>query len=97
MDIIKTHKKGKHMNTLEKYHIHKLYKNNLYMNDSAIEPNNPIFKTLHEIDNTTRNRQQIAARYRQTTRKDKQTNAHARNRKITRRTEQKNTNETRKV
>jgi hypothetical protein len=51
MDIKKTHKKGKHMNTLEKYHIHKLYKNNLHMNDSGIEPNNPIFKTLHEIDN----------------------------------------------
>jgi hypothetical protein len=51
MDIINTHKEGKHMNTLEKYHIHKLYKNNFHMNDSAIEPNNPIFKTLHEIDN----------------------------------------------
>jgi hypothetical protein len=50
MNIIKTYKKGKHMNTLEKYHIHKLYKSNLHMNDSTIEPNNPIFKTLHEID-----------------------------------------------
>jgi hypothetical protein len=36
MDIIKTHKKGKHMNTLEKYHIHKLYKNNFHMNDSVL-------------------------------------------------------------
>jgi hypothetical protein len=51
MDIVKTHKKGKHTNTLEKYHIHKLYGNNLHMNDSAIEPNNPIIKILHEIDN----------------------------------------------
>jgi hypothetical protein len=46
MDIIKTHKKGKHMITLEKYHIHKLYKNNSHMNDSAIKANSPIFKTL---------------------------------------------------
>jgi hypothetical protein len=51
MDIIKTHKKGKHLNTLEKYHIHKLYKKSLHMNDSAIEANNPIFKTLQEINN----------------------------------------------
>jgi hypothetical protein len=51
MDIIKTHKKGKHMNTLEKYHIHKLYRGNLQINDSAIEPNNPIFKTIHELNN----------------------------------------------
>jgi hypothetical protein len=51
MNIIKTHKKGKHMNTLEKYHIHKLYANNLHMNDSAIEPNNSTFKILHRIDN----------------------------------------------
>jgi hypothetical protein len=52
MDIIKTHKKGKHINTLEKHHIHKLYKNNLHINESAVEPNNPIFKTLHEIHNS---------------------------------------------
>jgi hypothetical protein len=51
MDIIKTHKKGKQMNTLGNYHIHKLYKNSLHMNNSAIEANNPIFKTLHEINN----------------------------------------------
>jgi hypothetical protein len=44
------HKKGKHINTLEKYHIHKLYMNNLHMNDSAIEANNAIFETLHEIN-----------------------------------------------
>jgi hypothetical protein len=52
MEIIKKHKKGKHMNTLEKYHIHKLYNHNLHMNDRAIEANNPIFKTLHEITST---------------------------------------------
>jgi hypothetical protein len=51
MDIVKTHKKGKHMNTLEKHHIHKLYRNNLHMNDSAIQPNNPILRTLHELNN----------------------------------------------
>jgi hypothetical protein len=51
MDIVKKHKKGKYINTLEKCHIQKLYANNLHINYSAIEPNNPIFKILHEIDN----------------------------------------------
>jgi hypothetical protein len=56
MDILKTHKKGKHMNTLVKYHIQKLYRNSLHINDNAIEPNNPIFKILHEIDNRKEHR-----------------------------------------
>jgi hypothetical protein len=51
MDRVKTHKKGEHMKTLEKYHIQKLYRSNQRMNDSAIDPNNPIFKILHEIGN----------------------------------------------
>jgi hypothetical protein len=28
MGIIRTHKKGNHLNTLEKHHIHKISKNN---------------------------------------------------------------------
>jgi hypothetical protein len=72
MHIVKTHKKGKHMNTLEKYHMDKLYRNNLHMNDSAIKPNNPIYKILYEIDNRRQHRTDKQQR------KSKQTNTHAR-------------------
>jgi hypothetical protein len=51
MDIIRTHKKGKHLNTLEKYHIYnKISKNNLHMNDTNIDTHNPIFRTLQEMN-----------------------------------------------
>jgi hypothetical protein len=33
MDIIRTRRKGKHLNTLEKYHTYKISKNNLKMID----------------------------------------------------------------
>jgi hypothetical protein len=36
MYIIKQRKKGKHINTLEKYHIYKINKNMLHMNDTYI-------------------------------------------------------------
>jgi hypothetical protein len=42
MDIIR---KGKHLNTLEKYYIHKISKSNLHMDDTY----NPIFETLHDL------------------------------------------------
>jgi hypothetical protein len=37
MDIIKAEKKGKHLNILEKYHIYKISKNRLHMNDTYID------------------------------------------------------------
>jgi hypothetical protein len=42
MDIVKTHKKGKHMNTLEKYHIQKLYRKPTHERQlhRAQQPNN---------------------------------------------------------
>jgi hypothetical protein len=46
VDIVKTHKKGKHLNTLEKYHIYRISKSNLHMNDTNIDTHNPVFKTL---------------------------------------------------
>jgi hypothetical protein len=49
MDIIKTGTKGKHLNTLEKYHIYRISKNNLHMNDTHINTYNPIFETMHEL------------------------------------------------
>jgi hypothetical protein len=37
MEIITMGRKGKHLNTLEKYHIYKVSKNNLHMNDTNID------------------------------------------------------------
>jgi hypothetical protein len=36
--VIKTEKKGKHLNTLEKYHIYKISKHRLNMNDTHTQP-----------------------------------------------------------
>jgi hypothetical protein len=49
MDVIKMGRKGRHLNTLERYHIYKISRNNLRMNDTHIETHNPIFQTLHEL------------------------------------------------
>jgi hypothetical protein len=49
MEIITLIRKGKYLNTLEKYHIYKASKDNLNMNDTHIDTHNPIFETLHEI------------------------------------------------
>jgi hypothetical protein len=46
IDIIRTQKKGKHLNTLEKYHINKIGRNILHMDDTNIYTHNPIFRTL---------------------------------------------------
>jgi hypothetical protein len=50
MEIITTGKKGKHLNTLERYYIYKTNKENIQMNDTYIETHNPIFQTLHEMN-----------------------------------------------
>jgi hypothetical protein len=42
--------KGKHLNTLEKYHIYKISKDRLHMYDTYIDKNKPIFETLQELD-----------------------------------------------
>jgi hypothetical protein len=47
MDIVRTHRKGKHLNTLVKYHINKISKDILQMNDIHRHTHNPIFKALH--------------------------------------------------
>jgi hypothetical protein len=49
MDVIRTGRKGRHLNTLEKYHIYKIISNNLHMNDTHIEAHNPKFQTVHEL------------------------------------------------
>jgi hypothetical protein len=50
MDIIRTHRKGKHLNTLEKCHIYKIGKDKLQMNDTKTDTHNPIFKALQEMN-----------------------------------------------
>jgi hypothetical protein len=49
MDIIRAGSKGRHINTLETYHIYKISRNNLHMNDTHMETHNPIFQTVHEL------------------------------------------------
>jgi hypothetical protein len=49
MAIIKTGRKGKHLNTLEKYHIYRISKDNLHMNDTYIDTYNTIFETSDEL------------------------------------------------
>jgi hypothetical protein len=38
-----------YLNTLEKYHIYEICKDNLHMNDTKIDIHNHIFKTLYRI------------------------------------------------
>jgi hypothetical protein len=42
MDIITTERKGKHLDTLEKFHIFCSYKRNKHLNDNNIDTQNPI-------------------------------------------------------
>jgi hypothetical protein len=50
MDIVRTAKKGKHLNTLERYHIYRLSREKLHMNDTYIDTRNAIFETLQELN-----------------------------------------------
>jgi hypothetical protein len=49
MEIITTGRKGRYLNTLEKYHIYEICKDNLHMNDTNIDIHNPTFEALHKI------------------------------------------------
>jgi hypothetical protein len=49
MEIIKTERKGRYLNTLERYQIYEIGKDNLHMNDTNIDIHNPISKALHKI------------------------------------------------
>jgi hypothetical protein len=50
MEIIKIERKGKHLNTLERYHIYKISKEGIHMNDMHDETYNPIFEVINSID-----------------------------------------------
>jgi hypothetical protein len=43
MDVIGTGRIGRYLNTIENYSIYKIFRNNLYMNDTHIDTN-PYFK-----------------------------------------------------
>jgi hypothetical protein len=43
MDFIRNGRKGRHLNTLEKYHIYKISKTNIQLNDTYNETQNPLF------------------------------------------------------
>jgi hypothetical protein len=49
-NILKVETKGKHLNTLEKYYIYKISKDNLHMNDVNIKTHNSIFQALNELN-----------------------------------------------
>jgi hypothetical protein len=49
MEIITIGRKGKYLNTLQKYHIYKISRDNLHINDTHIDTHNPILEVLHKI------------------------------------------------
>jgi hypothetical protein len=52
MRVLKTEKEGKHLNTLEKYHMYKSSMNRLQMNYTYIDDtHNPIFEIIQELNN----------------------------------------------
>jgi hypothetical protein len=48
MHIIKIERKGKHLDTLEKFHIFCSFKRNKHLNDNNIDTHNPIFNTIYK-------------------------------------------------
>lgn len=49
MDVIRTGRKGRRLNTLDKYHICEISRNSLHMNETYIEAHNLIFQTVREL------------------------------------------------
>jgi hypothetical protein len=47
MEVITPGKKGKQLNTLEKYYIYNVSKNKLHMNDTNTDTYNTIFEELY--------------------------------------------------
>jgi hypothetical protein len=50
MEIIKAENKGKHLDTLEKYHIFCSYKQRQHLKDNSIDAYNPIFNAIYKQD-----------------------------------------------
>jgi hypothetical protein len=51
MKVLKTERKGKHLNTLERYYMYKMSRDRLQMNDAYVDTHNPIFKIIQEVNN----------------------------------------------
>jgi hypothetical protein len=51
MKVLKMQRKGKHLNTLERYYIYEMRKDGLQMNDTYIDTHNPIFEIIQEVNN----------------------------------------------
>jgi hypothetical protein len=49
MDVIRTGRKSRYLNILKRYHIYKISRNKLHINDTNIEVHNPIFKKIDEL------------------------------------------------
>jgi hypothetical protein len=50
-DVIRNGRKGRHLNTLEKYHIYRISKTNAHLNNTNNDTHNPIFQVIYEIYN----------------------------------------------
>jgi hypothetical protein len=48
INIIKTEKEGRRLNAYERYHIYKISKDRLQVNDTNIDRHNPIFEALQD-------------------------------------------------
>jgi hypothetical protein len=49
--VLKTVRKGKHLNTLERYCVCKMSEGRLQMNDACIDTHNLIFEIIQEVNN----------------------------------------------
>jgi hypothetical protein len=49
MEIVKIQEEGNHLNTLEKYHIYRLCKQGIHLNNKYIDTHNTIFKEIYNI------------------------------------------------
>jgi hypothetical protein len=50
MEIIKVETKGKHLDTLEKYHIFCSYKQRKHLNNNNMDAYNPTFHVIYKQD-----------------------------------------------
>jgi hypothetical protein len=49
MDVISTGRESRYLHTVERYHIYKISKNNLHINDVHIEVHNLVFQIIHKL------------------------------------------------
>jgi hypothetical protein len=48
--VIRIQRKGKYLNTLERYHIYKVSREGVQMNDAHVDVHNSIFEALQEVN-----------------------------------------------